>query len=62
MTEQNQNPAVSEDDDTEGHTRRPPVDDVERDALTDDTEGHGRRSAAGIEDDDDTEGHWRTPR
>jgi len=66
MTEQYQNPAVSEDaDDTEGHFRRAAAEDPARDdAMAEDTEGHGRMR--GIPDDDpaedDTEGHFRKPR
>jgi hypothetical protein len=67
MTEQNQNPEATEDlEDTEGHWKKPAVDDPERaDAMADDTEGHSRmREAAYGEGDegDDTEGHWRAPR
>jgi hypothetical protein len=48
MTEENQTPYVAtDDDDTEGHTRR----------GIDDAEGNFRR---GTDDDDDTEGHIRS--
>ena len=55
MTEQNQTPDISADDDTdtEGHLRR--GDD---DTDTDDTEGHLRRGDDDT-DTDDTEGHLR---
>jgi hypothetical protein len=61
MSEQDQNPPVT--DDTEGHIRRAAAaDDLERDdAMADDTEGHTRKPALDIEDDDDTEGHTRKP-
>ena len=63
MTEQNPNPDVT--DDTEGHGRGNPADDVEgRDSMDDDTEGHYRfRGADDIDDeDDDVEGHTRKSR
>ncbi len=63
MTEQHQNPAVSEDtEDTEGHFRRSPADGPERDdAMADDTEGHNRGLGMRTDDQDgdDTEGHNR---
>jgi hypothetical protein len=60
MTEQDQNPAVSEDtDDTEGHGHFRGADDA---ADDEDTEGHGHfRGADDAADDDDTEGHTRKP-
>ncbi len=62
MTEQNPNPDVT--DDTEGHGRYHPADDVEGlDSMADDTEGHSRRASDDIGDeDDDVEGHTRKPR
>jgi hypothetical protein len=57
MTEQNQTPDVTTEDDTEGHGFR------HRDDSGDDVEGHGfkHRDDDGDDDgkDDDTEGHWR---
>ena len=57
MTEQNQTPDVTTEEDTEGHGFR------HRDEADDDTEGHGfkHRDDDGDDDgkDDDTEGHWR---
>ena len=56
MTEQNQTPDVTTEDDTEGHGFRHRDD-------SDDVEGHGfkHRDDSGENDgeDDDTEGHWR---
>lgn len=62
MTEQNPNPDVT--DDTEGHGRGHPADDVEGlDSMADDTEGHTRRPAMDVGDeDDDVEGHLRKSR
>ena len=66
MTEQYQNPAVSEDaEDTEGHFRRSAAADPERDdAKADDTKGHTRARVipGDDQDEDDTEGHLRKPR
>jgi hypothetical protein len=66
MTEQYQNPGVSEDaDDTEGHTRRAAAEDPARDdAMADDTEGHSRYRGDTDDDpdEDDTEGHLRKSR
>ena len=70
MTEQNQTPDVTTEDDTEGHGfKHRDDDDVEghgfkhRDDSADDVEGHGfkHRDDDGDDDgkDDDTEGHWR---
>jgi hypothetical protein len=70
MTEQNQTPDVTAEDDTEGHGfRHRDGDDVEghgfkhRDDSGDDVEGHGfKHRDDGSDDDgkdDDTEGHWR---
>jgi hypothetical protein len=71
MTEQNQTPDVTTEDDTEGHgfRHRDDSDDVEghgfkhRDDSEDDVEGHGFKHRDDDSDDDgkddDTEGHWR---
>jgi hypothetical protein len=65
MTEQNQNPDVT--DDTEGHIRRARAagtDDAEGlGSMDDDVEGHTRKPRLDISDDeDDVEGHTRKPR
>ena len=65
MTEQNQNPDVT--DDTEGHRYRAPADADDAAGLDsmddDDVEGHTRRPAMDTSDDeDDVEGHFRKPR
>ena len=56
MTEQNQTPDVTTEEDTEGHF-------IRSDGDGDDVEGHGfkHRDDSGENDgeDDDTEGHWR---
>ena len=53
MTEQNQTPDVTTEDDTEGHGFRHRDD-------SDDVEGHGFKHRDDDGEDDDTEGHrWR---
>jgi len=68
MTEQNQTPDVTAEEDTEGHGFRHRDDeDTEGHVRArddgDDVEGHGfkHRDDSGENDgeDDDTEGHWR---
>jgi hypothetical protein len=59
MTDQNQTPDITVDEDTKGHVRARDDDDVEghgaRRGDDDDVEGHGARRG----DDDDVEGHFR---
>ena len=50
MTEQNQTPDITLEEDTEGHLKI-------RDDSDDDVEGHGRKKSD--DDDDDVEGHGR---
>jgi hypothetical protein len=67
MTEQNQTPDVTTEEDTEGHFIRSDGDgdDVEghgfkhRDDSDDDVEGHGFKHRDDSDDEDDVEGHGR---
>ena len=62
MTEQNQNPDIT--DDTEGHGRGNPAaaDDASGLDSMDDVEGHTRKPRLDAGDEDDVEGHTRKPR